>query len=185
MGLRRVACRLSAVFTVDVGRGRWSDGNFVCVLLHLQLSVKNVTAWLTFAFPSKNRSKSGKGFLCIRNCQFEVTHNVHWRTCSSCPSRRRWGAKINSTRVYFSLLSFTTWNQIKLKCESERTHRSASPLHVYNGGNNCMLSHMTLSMYLYDPRLKLSPRVSLYAAHWPICPNCRQEGKVGMCLRAA
>jgi hypothetical protein len=44
MGRRRVACRLFAVSTVDFGRSRRSDENFVCVLLHLQLTVKNVTA---------------------------------------------------------------------------------------------------------------------------------------------
>ena len=63
MGRRRVACRLFAVSNVDVGRSRRSDENFVCVLLHLQLTVKNVTAWLTFAFPSKKELKA-EGFSC-------------------------------------------------------------------------------------------------------------------------
>ena len=182
MGRRGIACRLSAVFTVDVGRGGWSDGNFVCVLLHLQLSVKNVTAWLTFAFPSKNRSKSGKGFLCIRNCQFEVTHNVHWRTCSSCPSRRRWGAKINSTGGLF--LSAFLYD-IKSNWNARAKELTGRPvLSTYITGEIIACYPTWHCRCIYMTRVWNWAPECLYATHWPICPNCRQEAKGGMCLRA-
>ena len=129
---RLVACRHSVVCvsSVDVVRRGRSDRNFVCVLLHLQLTVKNVTAWLTFAFPSKKELKA-EGFSCA-----SAIVSLKSRTSSIDAQARviRLGDSEEQKSIrqglFLSVLFFTTSNQIKLKCENERAHRSAGSFNI-------------------------------------------------------